>query len=71
MAVSAKYFPETTLKNGNIISARLVLSSEDAGMRSSITYQGKPYNRASRQRSLTEVAFFAGPVGEDVELELT
>ena len=67
----AKYFPETTLKNGNIISARLVLASEDAGMRSSIQYKGVTYNRANRQRSLTEIAFFAGPVGEDVELDLT
>ena len=71
MAVSAKYFPETTMRNGNIISARLVLSSEDAGMRVNILHKGVTYNRANRQRSLTEVAFFAGPVGEDVELELT
>uniref|UniRef100_A0A6M3JTN7 Uncharacterized protein n=1 Tax=viral metagenome TaxID=1070528 RepID=A0A6M3JTN7_9ZZZZ len=68
---NAKYFPETTMRNGNIISARLVLSSEDAGMRANISYKGVTYNRANRQRSLTEVAFFAGPVGEDVELELT
>ena len=69
-AIKATYFKQTTLRNGTVLNARLILSAQDAGMRTSIPYGGAEFVRARNQRSLTEVVFFEGPKGDEVTIDL-
>ena len=67
-------YPEYTINSGRdagaVRSARLEFAEGDIGMRSFVTLNGITYKRATNQKTLGRVTFFAGQKPEVGLLEL-